>query len=30
MYTKLLRKLVNLIKNMGGHCDGSSTKGHCN
>lgn len=31
MYTKLLRKVVAMVKQMAGHCDGDApgTGGHC-
>ena len=29
MYTKLLRKIVKMMRTMAGHCDGGSGEGHC-
>ncbi len=29
MYTNFLRKLVRAMRRMAGHCDGSSSTGHC-
>lgn len=29
MYTKILRKLVKMMRTMAGHCDGGGSTGHC-
>ena len=29
MYTKLLRMIVKMKRQMAGHCDGGSYHGHC-